>query len=256
MGIVQPNGQSHCNCEKWIQIENILKSLKFSLDEKLDYLATVIIYYLERTQRYVHYNNGYDGQLLCSWNPCSFLPAVLTMGSVLPNGQSHCNCEKWIQRKNECCIFFATRRHPGLLKILNFPLDEKWDYLATVIIYYLERTQRYVHYNNCYDGQLLCPWKPCSFLPAVLTMGIVQPNGQSHCNCEKWIQIENILKSLKFSLDEKLDYLATVIIYYLERTQRYVHYNNGYDGQLLCSWKPCSFSPTVLTMGIVQPSVL
>ena len=27
--------------------------------------------------------------------------------------------------------------------------------------------------NNGYDGQLLCPWKPCSSLPAVLTMGIV-----------------------------------------------------------------------------------
>ena len=184
------------------------------------------MYYLERTQRYVHYNNGYDGQLLCSWKPCSFLPAVLTMGIVQPNGQSDWNCEKWIQRKNKFYVFFATRRHPGFLKILKFSLDEKLDYLATVIIYYLERTQRYVHYNNGYDGQLLCPWKPCSFLPAVLTMGIVQPNGQSHCNCEKWIQIENefyiffatrrhpgLLKNLKFALDEKLDYLATVIIY-------------------------------------------
>ena len=37
-------------------------------------------------------------------------------------------------------MFFATRRHPGLLKSLKFALDEKLDYLATVI-YYLERTQ-------------------------------------------------------------------------------------------------------------------
>ena len=153
MGIVQPNGQSHCNCEKWIQRKNefyiffatrrhpgFLKSLKFALDEKLVYLATVIMYYLERTQSYVHYNNGYDGQLLCSWKPCSFLPAVLTMNIVQPNGQSDWNCEKWIQRKNEFFIFFATRRHPGLLKRLKFALDEKLDYLATVI-YYLERTQ-------------------------------------------------------------------------------------------------------------------
>ena len=90
---------------------------------------------VRKDTEYVHYNNCYDGQLLCLWKPCSFLPAILVMGIVQRNGQSHCNCEKLIQLENEFYIFFATRRHPGFLKSLKFPLDKKLDYLATVIIY-------------------------------------------------------------------------------------------------------------------------
>ena len=113
----------------------LLKKLEISTGWKIGLFSNCYHLLVRKDTENVHYNNGCDGQLLCSWKPCSFFPSVLTMGIVQPNGQSYCNCEKLIQIENEFYIFFATRRHPGFLKSLKFPLDEKLDYLATVIIY-------------------------------------------------------------------------------------------------------------------------
>ena len=137
-------------------------------------------------------------------NPVPFCPPSWrwVLSSQMASPTAIVKCEYRLKRILHILCYSSSSRSPKRLEICT-----GWKIGLFSNCYLLVRKDtEYVHYNNGYDGQLLCSWKPCSFLPAVLTMGIVQPNGQSHCNCEKWIQIENIFKRLKFSLDEKLDY--------------------------------------------------